>query len=456
MIGLCGAVAFGRIMTRQRIYRLRTKIEEARANLLKSNPFYALMLMYLKFVAVSNVKTISTDGVAIYFSPDFLEKLYPDELEYILCHQILHIIFGDVWCAQNSDNKDYHLACDEFVNYELRESGFLDKRYAHLGDFRKSFLLGIADTSSLTRNDLYNSMCFSLELFDERIQRSYLPDSSICWGSNLKTVNNTLILDIYKNDPFVKMHRSDSVSKDDGGNGDGDNKNSSKDNFGGSGTVLQQLWSDRTQTICNIIEKFGLGIDSIPRNIERGIVESTEKAVNWKKLLTEFVQEVVSDYSFSPPDRRYSDTDFFLPDFNEKSCEIKNVLFMIDTSGSIKGKDLGRIYSEINSAIEMFNGKLSGYIGFFDTDVGKVEPFSDTCSIINITPVGGGGTSFYCIFDYINEKMQDNLPSCVIIFTDGMGACPSKPPVNIPVLWIVNSKETLPFGKVVRYFHKSY
>ncbi|MBE6814213.1 MAG: hypothetical protein E7522_02065 [Ruminococcaceae bacterium] len=453
MIGLCEADASGRIMTKQKIYKLKTRIEEARSNLLNTNPFYAIMLMYLKFVAVSDIKSISTDGVAIYFSPSFLEKLYPDELEYILCHQVLHIVFGDIWDLNASGSKDYHLACDEFVNQELRQAGYLKKRYAHLGDFRKPFLVKTDNLTGWSRDELFRSMCFSLEVFDERIQKDYLPDSNFYWGSDPETSGGTLILDIAKNNPLIKMqvNASNGAGDDKAGSGENGDEKTSEDNQIVSDISLKEMWGERAKIIGNIMKQYGCGIGSVPGDLECEILKTDEKVVDWRKLLIDFVQETISDYSFSPPDRRYSDTDFFLPDFNENSAEIKNVLFMIDTSGSVDARELGRVYSELSSAIEMFNGCISGYIGFFDTEVSKVEPLSECSDVYNITPSGGGGTDFHCIFRYVKNKMQDNLPSCIIIFTDGFGSCPETAPINIPILWLVSSKEKLPFGRVVRY-----
>ena len=34
--------------------------------------------------------------------------------------------------------------------------------------------------------------------------------------------------------------------------------------------------------------------------------------------MNDFIQEEVVDYSFTPPDRRFDDSPFFLPDFNGK------------------------------------------------------------------------------------------------------------------------------------------
>ena len=71
------------MMTEQRKQRLRKKIQESRGRLMDTHPFFALLLMYLKYVAVPGMKKISTNGRCIYFAPDFLDKLYDGEMDYI-------------------------------------------------------------------------------------------------------------------------------------------------------------------------------------------------------------------------------------------------------------------------------------------------------------------------------------------------------------------------------------
>ena len=177
-----------------------------------------------------------------------------------------------------------------------------------------------------------------------------------------------------------------------------------------------------------------------------------EPTIDWKKILDNFVQERICDYSFAPPDRRFSDTDFFLPDFNEKDFVSKEVLFMVDTSGSVEDEDLAIVYSEIRGAIEQFAGKLTGKLGFFDADVTPPLPFENAGDLVNIIPYGGGGTDFTVIFDYIQNNYKDELPACIVIFTDGDGPYPSQAEaMGIPVLWILNNFEfTPPWGKIAR------
>jgi predicted metal-dependent peptidase len=171
---------------------------------------------------------------------------------------------------------------------------------------------------------------------------------------------------------------------------------------------------------------------------------------DWRTILANFIQEEVNDYSFSPPDRRY-DGDFFLPDFNDTDISVKNILFMIDTSGSMSTKMITEMYSEICGAIEQFNGKLSGYLGFFDAEVVPPKEFTSTDEFKMIKPKGGGGTDFNIIFDYIKENMQDNFPNAVVILTDGYATFPRvEKTLGLPILWVINSNEKPPYGKLIK------
>ena len=69
-----------------------------------------------------------------------------------------------------------------------------------------------------------------------------------------------------------------------------------------------------------------------------------------------------------------------------------------------------------------------------------------------IKPIGGGGTDFQIIFEYVRKYMQDKLPASIIILTDGFAPFPKeKLSMGIPVLWLLNN-DTVdpPWGKVAR------
>lgn len=51
--------------------------------------------------------------------------------------------------------------------------------------------------------------------------------------------------------------------------------------------------------------------------------ELRKPQTDWRKILNDFIQEEIVDYSFTPPDRRFDDSPFFLPDFNDKTLLLR-------------------------------------------------------------------------------------------------------------------------------------
>lgn len=198
----------------------------------------------------------------------------------------------------------------------------------------------------------------------------------------------------------------------------------------------------------NYIKACGNTPSSIPSIIQN----LTKPQIDWRVYLQSFIQENIIDYSFCPPDRRFNDSGFILPSFSEPDEEIKNILFMVDVSGSMSDKDIITCFSEIQSAISLFDGKIKGYIGFFDAKVQGVVEFDGDTDVRDIKPVGRGGTNFQEVFNYIKDEMKNDLPSSIIILSDGYCSFPQEAEsLGIPVLWVINNEEVNPpWGNVVR------
>ena len=191
---------------------------------------------------------------------------------------------------------------------------------------------------------------------------------------------------------------------------------------------------------------------NIPGSIESMIHELKETKIDWRILINDFVQDEVTDYCFAPPDTRFSYSDFLLPSFSDREQVIKKILFMVDVSGSMSDQQICECFNEINGAILQFNGKIEGHVGFFDATVKSVEPFDQNTNILEIRPYGRGGTNFHEVFKYVQENMIDDLPTKIVILTDGEADYPDESEaLGIPVLWIINNKKkTPPFGQVIR------
>ena len=186
--------------------------------------------------------------------------------------------------------------------------------------------------------------------------------------------------------------------------------------------------------------------------IDRVLRKLREPQLDWRTILNTFVQEEITDYSFTPPDRRFEDCPFFLPDFNEKEEFVKDILFMIDTSRSMDEETVTTVYSEVKGSIEQFDGRLCGKLGFFLYKVVPPVDFDSVDDLFKIKPKGGGGTSFICVFEYVNEHMKQNPPACIIMLTDGHAPWPDEKITNdIPVLWLITNKlVNPPWGKIAR------
>ena len=199
-------------------------------------------------------------------------------------------------------------------------------------------------------------------------------------------------------------------------------------------------------------QNYQKSVGKTPANVPSLITKLTKPQLDWRVYLQSFIQENIIDYSFCPPDRRFSDGDFILPSFSEPDEEIKDILFMVDVSGSMSDKDIITCFSEIQSAITQFNGKLQGKVGFFDAKVQGVEDFDGETDIRDIKPKGRGGTDFKEVFNYIGNEMKNNLPVSIIILSDGYCDFPNEEDaLGIPVLWVINNEEvTPPWGNVTR------
>ena len=179
----------------------------------------------------------------------------------------------------------------------------------------------------------------------------------------------------------------------------------------------------------------------------------TEK-IDWKSALRNFVETEVTDYSFNPPDKRYSSSDYLLPDFNDTEEKATGIFFFIDVSGSMSDEQVTECKAELRSCIKQYNGKVEGYLGYFDYEVSNLKSFDDEESMDEIESLGGGGTSFVNIFKYLDEHDDEYEveKKKVIIMTDGFATFPEEETLNVDeVLWIINNDEvTPPFGEVIR------
>ena len=388
------------VLSDDKIKEFMKRLLQSRMRLLCTNGFYGLLLMHVTFSLDETLDTAATDGERIYFGPEFLDSISDAELDFVIMHEIMHVVLQHLARKGERDMERFNIAADIVVNSEIMNS--------FGGDERKISVNG--EPAMHLTPDGQEGYLFTAEQVYEMLGK-VMPASG-----------------------FKDDHSMWESAEENG--------------------KLQDVWVQRLKEACAAMEirDPDHSRSLLPAFAERFLKELRNPQIDWRKILTEFVQEEIMDYSFTPPDRRFDGGDFFLPDFNEREDRLENILFMIDTSGSMSDEMITAAYSEIKGAIDQFDGKLSGWLGFFDALVIPPKPFSDEAELRIIRPEGGGGTDFNAVFEYVRKNMQENLPASIIILTDGYAPFPPESvAMGIPVLWLLNNEKVNPgWGRIAR------
>jgi len=89
-------------------------------------PFFATLIAMTDLVETSAFYTLATDGLRIYYNPEFTEKLTADELMGVLAHELMHIVYlhCDNSRRKGRDSQVWNAAGDFAINQELKGWGF--------------------------------------------------------------------------------------------------------------------------------------------------------------------------------------------------------------------------------------------------------------------------------------------------------------------------------------------
>ena len=417
--------------TPERIRKLTQKLYFSKMRILLDNGFFGYLLLQMKFVftnSIANATAVAcTDGESIFFNPDMLEAMEDDELDFVVMHEVMHVVLKHASRSlPGVDGNRMNVAMDIVVNSNIMYA--IDKCckepvFSHLG-------VPMHLTPGGAEGYLYSAEEVYAMLGKDRLVAA-------CGraGRNRKA-------SVDSHEKFI-------------GTEAGDDDSDAIDRMVEKACEYADR-RDKCKSHGVSGGSFG-GRGLVPACVRRIIEGRKASAVDWRTVLNDFVQKAFSDYdwTFMPPDARYGFTDFYLPGFNADCAagfSVGNVFFAVDVSGSMSMGDVSRCYSEVLSAVLQLEGRIDGYFGCFDADMNAVVKFSGMSDLDEIEFVGGGGTDFGCIFRYIKENMRDEPPAAVIVLTDGKAPCPTEEEaLRLPVLWVMTSDAhfDFPYGRTV-------
>lgn len=360
--------------------RARDLLITARVGLLIRHSFFGNLATRLKLVNADEwCSTAATDGRYFYYNSKFICLLKPKEVEFLFGHEVLHVVYDHMGRRDHRDPQIWNIANDYAVNADL-------KRHK-VGEFITSV------------------PCLYEAKYD---------------GKYSEHIYDDLMKDA------VKMNLDDLIEKLLDEHMDGDEEGSSAGKDGdqeGKGRPKPMTQEERDalrqeikQNIINAAK--GAEAGQLPAGVKRLIDETTNPQMPWRELIqTNLTSSIKQDYSFARPNRRGWHMDAIMPGMTPG--EEIDVVVAIDMSGSISDKQAQMFLGEVSGMMEMFDG-FKIHVFCFDTDIYNPQTFSsdnlDTMS--EYEPMGGGGTDFMAIFDYLKKRGEDTKR--LIVFTDGL------------------------------------
>lgn len=366
-------------ITAEQLEEMRVVVHEriitARVGLLLRHPFFGNMATRLKIVPADEwLMTAAVDGRNLYYNTQFFNAMDNKEVEFVLAHEIYHMVYDHLGRRDNRNPMLYNISADYIVNNELVDGriGTKPKIVDCYQDFKYR---------GWTSEEVYDT------LYDEAKKNG---------EEFVKQLGEML-------DEHLDME------------GDGDEEGQSKGRPKYSQAEIDQIKDEVKEAMINSAQTAGAG--NVPAGIERMVKELTEPKINWRELLRQQIQSTIKhDYTFGRPSRKGWHTGVILPGMN--FMDTIDICVAIDMSGSISNEQAGVFLSEIQGIMEEYKDyKIK--VWCFDTKVYNEDDFSgdDAREITEYNVAGGGGTDFVVNWTYMKDN--DIQPKKFIMFTDG-------------------------------------
>ena len=402
-------------------FNARERLVSARISLLLKHSFFGNLATRLKLVNADEwCGTAATDGQLFYYNSRFIMMLKQKEVEFLVAHEVLHVVYDHMGRREQRDPKIWNIADDYAVNADL-------KRHK-IGDF--------ITTVPCLYEKKYDGKSAE-EIYDDLLQ-------------NCKTISMDELID-----QLIDEHLDGEEDGDGDGDGDGEEIDCNGKGKGRpkmSSEERERVRQEVKQAIINAAGSADPG--TLPAGVERLIKTHTNPVMPWRELIqTNLTSCIRADYSWMRPSRRGWHLDAIMPGMTPGQ-EI-DVVVTLDMSGSISQKQAQDFLGEIGGMMNSFDG-YKVHVFCFDTKVYNPKDFhSDNMdSIDEYVPEGGGGTDFDCIFTYLKEHAID--PKRLIVFTDGYPCGSWGDADYCDTTWIIHGdpNPNPPFGTYAIYDNK--
>lgn len=330
--------------------------------------------------------TAATNGLTLWWNPEFFLSLDKESRVTVLAHEIWHVAYMHMARIGSRDPDVHNIAADHVINLMLKKHGYYMGGFPYIMDKKYD---------EWSTEDVYDDL-----------MKNPPPPPPI-GGAGGKTPDGL------GKDIIPAM--TDTEVAD----------------------VLGAVVSAMTTA------KMSGAAGDIPGEIEFIVDRFLNPKLPWETLLYNFFNEMTDmEYSFRRPNRRYQDP--IMPGMAGVSG-LEHLIYYLDISGSISDDDILRFNSEIKFIKDEFNPRTLTLVTF-DTTIHDIYTFEMDDPFEKIIVTGRGGTDLHDVFDHANM----NMPSAMIIFTDLFVGIPAEAPnCPLIWVCTNNPSAAVPYGKLI-------
>ena len=388
----------------------QTRLATARSQLLSREPFLGFLALELPTFILETpdheVHTAATDGRRYFYNYLWCRNLTDPELVFVVTHEVAHVMFLHALRREGRTRHLWNAACDYAVNGILCAS-----------TVEKGALAGIA--AMPTEVDPATGRVHAIGLWEERF---------------LNCPSEVIYDQLLNGNPVVGENWDQLLEPPTDGAAAANIARARR-------AVAKALIRSR-----DFAGRKGQG--NSPSQWERWAEKGLHGTVRWQDRLRERILGMGGDVlSWNRPNPKYRPHGLYLPRY--RGYRLPDILFAIDTSGSISNRFLGRMVGELNR-LQASARNSTVRVLCCDTQVHVIGDFTATRPLdarIQSLP-GGGGTDFRPVFEYAQKHSSFRH---LVYLTDGYGTFPSQPPSGLKTLWVIpdNAEVEVPFGDLI-------
>lgn len=375
-------------------------LERAKARLVIDWPFYAVPLFSTPITLTRSVPTAAMDAKGrMYVNRDYIEALPINQVTNLLVHELDHKLFGHARRLAGRDPKLWNTAADAVINARIR------------AEWRRKGRSGLALPEGGVDIPVGDE---SVEQVYRRLQQEPPPEGDPDpWGD-----------DLIPGDGEADPTNPRPLTPEEAEEADAARK----------ALLAQTLTAAKLR---------GTDGGDLARLAEAELNPPTP----WWELLHKWATEMAKqDYSWSRPNRRFVHQGLYLPSLASQAT-MGPMVVALDVSGSVSQQVFDEFAGHLNAILEAVTPEMV-YVVACDTEVNSTEEFTPDDFPVRLAAVGGGGTDFRPVFDWVEEHIQ--TPACLVYLTDGWGPAPETAP-GYPVLWATtDTDQYFLWGEVIK------